>query len=165
MHGLFGLAGFTLGAALALRLAAGAAWQEPLISQRRGPGLAMLAVIVMALGARRVRAVLFLPYFDSLDGSRAEELAEAIARDEQTVDEAEREHDRKTITGVPYVILMVGLMGGMFLAARWLPEPDGITVFQGSVSGLIGTGASLYLWKTKPRGCLGRWLATVRWDT
>jgi drug/metabolite transporter (DMT)-like permease len=48
----------------------------------------------------------------------------------------------------------------MFLAYRWLPEADGTTACQGSVSGLIGSVAAVYLLKMKPRGWL-MWLGVT----
>ena len=47
---------------------------------------------------------------------------------------------------------MGGLVGGIFLAFRWLPQAEGNTAGQASVSGLIGSVAALYLLKTKPPG-------------
>ena len=152
-HGLFGLLGFALGVALALRLAA-AAWQEPLLS--RGalvPAfLAMLVIVMMVLAVGRIRDVLFLLHCDDFVGERAQLLAQAVAEEEQAESEAEREYERKTITGWPYVVFMGGWVGGVYLAHRWLPAEDGNTAGQASVSGLIASVAALYLLKTRPRG-------------
>ncbi len=154
MHGLFGLLGFAFGVALALRLAAAAAWQEPLLVRHDllPPVLAVLVVMMMVLAVGRVRDVLFLLHCDDFVGDRAALLAQAVAEEEQAESEAEREYERKTITGWPYVVFMGGFVGGVFLAYRWLPEADGTTAGQASVSGLIGSVAGVYLLKTKPRG-------------
>jgi hypothetical protein len=151
-HGLFGLLGFALGLALALRLAAAAGWQEPLLSPDGGPiCLVVIAILMMAFAAQRIRDVLFLEHCDYFVGARAHELARAVAKEEQAEAEAEREYERKTITGWAYVVLTGGLGCGLFLTHRWLPDADGTTAFQASVSGVIGSVAAVYLLKTKPR--------------
>jgi hypothetical protein len=154
IHALFGLLGFALGVAQALRLAAAAAWQEPLLA--RGfllPSvLAVLVIMMMVLAVGRVRDVLFLLPCDDFVGDRAQELAQAVAEEEQAESEAEREYERKAITGWPYVVFIGGFVGGVFLANRWLPQADSNTAGQAIVSGLIGSVAALYLLKSKPRG-------------
>jgi hypothetical protein len=153
-YGLFGLAGFALGVALALRLAAAAAWQDEFLTRGRGWPLGFLVLLVVsiaALGARRIRDTLFLLHCDSFVGERAEELAQAVAEQEEEEAEAERAYERKRITGWPYVVFMSGFFGGMLVALRFLPEADGASAFQGSVSGLIIGVAGLYLWKSRPR--------------
>ena len=156
LHGLFGLLGFALGVVLALRLAAAAAWQEPLLA--RGalvPAvLAVLVIMMMVLAAGRVRDVLFVLNCDDFVGDRAQLLAQAVAEEEQAESEAERENQRKTITIFSWlwVVFMGGFLGGVFLAGRWLPEADGNTAGQAIVSGLIASVAALHLFTTKPRG-------------
>ena len=151
-HGLFGLLGFALALALELRLAAAAGWQEQLLSPDGGPiYLVGIAILMMAFAAQRIRDVLFLQHCDCFVGDRALELARAVAAEQQAEAEAEREYERKTITGWAYVVLMGGLGCGLFLTHRWLPDADGTTAFQASVSGVIGGVAAVYLLKTKPR--------------
>ena len=151
IHGLFGLLGVALGVALALRLAAAVGWQEQLLSRGKGPlGLVVLAILLPAFAARRIRDVLFLQDCDYFVGDRAQALAQAVAEEEQAEAEAEREYERKSIAGWPYMLFLIGFAVGMFFAYRWLPEADATTAFQGSVSGFIGSATTLYLLKMKP---------------
>ena len=154
-HGLFGLLGFALGAAVILRISAAVGWGEEILSKDNGPvGLVMLSIAVTTMAARRVREVLFLLDRDHFVGNRAPELAKAMAAEAQAEAEAEREYERRSITGWAYVVLLGGLFGALFvfLSHRWLAEEDGTTAFQGSVSGVIGSAAAVYLLKLKPRG-------------
>jgi len=112
------------------------------------------------LAARRVRDTLVLHYSEYFVGERAQELARAIDEEEQAEAEAEREYERKRITGWPYVVFIGGFVGGVFLASRWLPSPDGNTAGQASASGLIASVASLYLFKTRPR-CWRVWIGVA----
>jgi hypothetical protein len=154
-YALFALFGLALGVALALKLAAALGWQEELSSRGRSSlGIVLLVIFVPVLAARRIRDVLFLQDCDYFVGDHTKEIAQAVAEEERAEAEAEREYERKTITGWPAIVFAGGFFGGLFAAYRWLPEADGTTAFQGSVSGLIAGAATVYLSNTKPRGWL-----------
>jgi hypothetical protein len=151
-YGAFALAGFALGLVLALKLAVASGWRDPAFTQGlQAMNQGILPLAVLYLSGRLIRNVLSLRDFDYFVGDKARESAEAMIEEEDQETEADREYERKTIRGLPYVIFMGGFVGGLFLSMRLLSERDKTVAFQASISGLILSVAGLYLLKTRPR--------------
>jgi hypothetical protein len=152
-HGLIALAGFAIGLALTLKLVDAVGWQDSELLTKRPPiGLVAVAILAMALAARRIRHILFLQFGNLPRGEQARELARQLEEEERAEAKAQWEYNRKRITIGPYVILVGGWIGGVWLASRLFREYDASVVGQSIIAGIIATAALLYLTKLKPPG-------------
>jgi len=116
---------------------------------------AVLIALVLVTAGKMLVEVLRQCEWDWYSASREKALAAELLESEREDEEKDEEMARKEISGVAYIVFLVGMAGGMIAMAK-LPEKEGNFAFVSSVMGVVWMGITTHL-RTQRKAGWWRW--------
>ena len=114
--------------------------------------VAILSILTVSFATQMLREVFFLWNDDYFIAGKEEEVVAKIEEQQRQEAEAEREYERKTLSGWQVALIYGGFFGGCLLTFKVLGELNGVIAFQSCVSAMIASAVWIYTTRLRPRG-------------
>ena len=114
--------------------------------------VAILSIITVFFAMKMLREVFFLWNDDHFIAGKEDEVIAKLEAEHRQEAEAEREYERKTLSGWQVALIYGGFLGCCFLVFKVLGETNGVIAFQAGVSALIASAVWIYTTRLRPRG-------------